>query len=74
MGREDIGSEPLAGLNLVGRLGPSQFLELAIALTEHIDQLHQHQMICNTLYPGTILLSNPGPGYFQWIYQSKTSS
>ncbi|MBI1879923.1 MAG: AAA family ATPase [Chloroflexi bacterium] len=54
---EDFGGESLERLNLAGTLALSEFLRLAIALTEILGQIHQRHVIHKDINPTNIVLN-----------------
>jgi PAS domain S-box-containing protein len=58
---EDFGGESLARLQLAGRLAIADFLQLALAMTESLRQMHQQHVIHKHVTPGNIVL-NPATG------------
>ncbi len=54
---EDFGGDSLALLGVVGQLELSQFLKLAIAITEILDQIHAAHIIHKDINPSNIVLN-----------------
>jgi serine/threonine protein kinase len=63
---EDFGGESLARLQLAGRLAIADFLQLALAVTESLQQVHQQHVMHKHVTPGNIVL-NPATGAIKLI-------
>ena len=63
---EDFGGESLARLQLAGRLAIADFLQLALAVTESLRQVHQQHVMHKHVTPGNIVL-NPATGIVKLI-------
>ena len=63
---EDFGGQSLTQLQLAGNLLLTDFLQLALKISDALDQLQQHHIIHKDLNPGNILL-NPHTGQVKLI-------
>ncbi|HAA32930.1 MAG TPA: hypothetical protein DCE56_40940, partial [Cyanobacteria bacterium UBA8553] len=63
---EDFGGDSLALLGVAGQLELSEFLKLAIAITEILDQIHAAHIIHKDINPSNIVL-NPSTGQIKFI-------
>lgn len=63
---EDFGGESLARLQLAGRLAIAEFLQLALAVTESLRQVHQQHVSHKHITPENIVL-NPATGEVKLI-------
>src|SRR5262245_58552234 len=63
---EDFGGESLTRLQLAGHLAIADFLQLALAITESLRQVHQQHIMHKHVTPGNIVL-NPATGAVKLI-------